>query len=100
MHHLQFTPNPQILLPSLKSRVFRNDGPRNCKERKSTALARKLCFGTDVEKGKVARHKMVRDAGGFVEDVDLTRKHVFGFFVCVGGNVARGAWLDAVEAGG
>jgi hypothetical protein len=42
----------------------------------------------------------VCDAGGFVENVDLAREHVFGFFVGVGGDVARGAGLDAVEARG
>jgi hypothetical protein len=80
--------------------MFRNHGPRDRKEGQPATLARKLGLGADVEECEIASNKMMCDAGGFVEDVDLAREHVFGFFVGVGGDVARGAGLDAVEARG
>jgi hypothetical protein len=80
--------------------MFRNHGPRDRKEGQPATLARKLGLGADVEECEIASNEVVCDAGGFVENVDLAREHVFGFFVGVGGDVARGAGLDAVEARG
>jgi hypothetical protein len=50
-----------------------------------------------MEESEIPRNKMMRDTRGLVQDVDLAVEHVFGLFVCVLGDVARGTCLDPVE---
>jgi hypothetical protein len=93
-------PARSSLLPSLQSRMFRDYWPRDREEGCAARLARKLRLATNMEERKVTSHKVVRYSCCLIQDIDLSVQHVLGFLVCVGGDVARGAGLDAVEAGG
>lgn len=73
--------------------------PGNGIKRHSARLRRKLHFGPDVEKRKVARYQMVRDARRLVQHVNLPAEHV----LCLFKRVVRrlgGPGLDLVEARG
>ena len=78
--------------------MLRDDCSRDGEECCSSALAAELRLGANVEERPVAGYQMMRDPGRLVEDIDLTRQDVLCFLVSVGGNVARGTWLDLVEA--
>lgn len=51
-----------------------------------------------MEERKVAGDEMMRDSGSLVQNVDLAREDVLCLLVGVGGDVARGAGDNAVEA--
>ena len=78
--------------------MLRDNCPRDGEECCSSALAAELRLGANMEECPVAGHQMVCDSGRLVEDIDLTQQDVLCLLVSVGGNVARGTWLDLVEA--
>lgn len=76
-----------------------DDRPRHREESRSTTLARELRLAAHREERPISSHQVVCDAGRLIENVDLSVEDVLGLLVCVGGNVAGWARLDAVEAG-
>ncbi len=77
-----------------------DDWPGHREESCAAALAAELCLGSDMEESKVACDQVVCYACSLVEDINLAIEDVFGLLVCVLGDVACGAGLDAVEARG
>lgn len=77
-----------------------DDRPGNREECSAAALAAELRLRANVEERKVACYQVVGDTCGLIQDIDLAVEHVLGLLVCVLGDVASGAGLDAVEARG
>lgn len=88
------------LLTSYQTGMLGNNRPGHSEESSSARLAGELALGANVEESPVASDEVVCDASGLVENVDLAVENVLGLLVVVGGDVAGGARLDAVEAGG
>jgi hypothetical protein len=80
--------------------MLRNYRPCDRKERCAARLARELSLTSNMEKREVASYQVMCNTRGLVKHINLSVQHVLCLFVCVRGDVACGAGLNTIEAGG